>query len=137
MQVSAILSTFGIEWDFHDCYRSEFHRSSDIMGPFDAKAVLGRSGLGAKVSLTNRYGLIPKLQGAIKANHPVLLLLKSPLTAQMHWVSIWGFDEKGFYLYDTQSDQQDVPIGNVYWLDEQLQKAVYRVTFLIEVGAGT
>ena len=131
----AVLNAYGL--DAHDDPR-DFHistlgRVSGIVTPKMMTEILANHGLVAEMqtvkSLTNEQK-VTRLMEEVARDNPVVLMVNNGYKHDggyskfwkntiLHWVTVWGYDEKKqeFYLYDPavkhDPNNGNLPIGNV------------------------
>lgn len=97
--------------------------------------LLSQNGIVAKIKNARNKSdqeKIKTLQELLEKDKPVILLIGrgdkkdgsySSLKAKLvgHWISLWGYNEKGFYVYDSAAkDKTNLPIGNTFYSFEKI-----------------
>lgn len=129
--IAGIVSAYGM----HDFSGSEFmtnwgklfggmtpSQAVTVMGKYNIQPTLLRAG---KISDVERIQL---LKDEIDGGKPIMLLigngflhdgrysnLKSQFPTSLHWITVWGYHENGFFIYDSAlspTSYSFVPIGN-------------------------
>ncbi len=148
--IAALLSAYGL---YHgepiERYMSDLGRLVGGMLPNDMINSLDREGIQAE--LKRAFGLpddvkLQLLRDEIDRGVPVTILVgngyeksgifsssKSQGATHLHWVTIWGYHDEGFFIYDSvvhPYHYQPVPIGNVSRSNEELLRDWVRPFYL-------
>ena len=148
--IKAVLSAYGLDdGRTAEEYLKPIHLIVGGNGPRYLSETLGDFGLDAPVlslkALTDS-GRVRAIKAEIDLGHPVVLLIGQARTPKeryslpraqgprrLHWVSVWGYGERYFYVYDSTVDQllvDSVPVGNKARVFDELLRGLRYPVYL-------
>lgn len=137
--LKGVLSAWGLDDKKHPKdYLSLFMRPTQATLPSTISSQLRKHGFDAHVKRANKFSDVEKiafLKNEIDNDRPVILLESTSFTRENklrqrpfygnvgHWISVWGYDDKSFFVYDSFIEKKhysEVPIGNASRTFEQI-----------------